>query len=68
MFFMCTTYTSLQDCLLQSAEPNHLLVASASLTQINHSYPQNSIFVMDETACWMDMSSDTTVALRGCSI
>ena len=33
--------------------------------QINHGYPQNSIFAMDETACWMDMPSDTTVALRG---
>ena len=33
--------------------------------QIHHSYPQDSVFAMDETACWMNMPSDTTVALRG---
>ena len=32
---------------------------------IKHIYPQNSIFAMDETACWMDMPSDTTAALCG---
>lgn len=30
--------------------------------QIRHKYPTDSIFAMDKTACWMDMSSDTTVA------
>lgn len=33
--------------------------------QIQHSYPPETIFAMDETACWMDMLSDTTVALTG---
>ena len=34
-----------------------------------HQYQPSSIFAMDETACWMDMPSDTTVAPIGaCSI
>ena len=33
--------------------------------QVRHKYPTNSIFAMDETACWMDMPSDTTVATTG---
>lgn len=33
--------------------------------QIKHKYQPNCIFAMDETACWMDMPSDTTVAPAG---
>ena len=33
--------------------------------QIRHGYMQDNIIAMDETACWMDMPSDTTVALSG---
>ena len=37
--------------------------------QIRHGYLQKSIFAMDETTCWMDMPSDTTVAVTGaCSV
>ena len=30
-----------------------------------HKYAKESIYAMDETACWFDMPSDTTVALTG---
>ena len=33
--------------------------------QIQHKYTNDCIFAMDETACWMDMPSDTTVAITG---
>ena len=33
--------------------------------QIRHSYELQNIYAMDETACWFDMPSDTTVALTG---
>ena len=33
--------------------------------QICHKYPTDNIFAMDETACYMDMPSDTTVAHTG---
>lgn len=29
--------------------------------QMKHTYQPQQIFAMDETACWMDMPSDTTV-------
>ena len=34
--------------------------------QARHVYPTDSIFAMDETACWMDMPGDTTIARTGC--
>ena len=34
--------------------------------QTSHVYPTDSIFAMDETACWMNMHSDTTIAPTGC--
>ena len=33
--------------------------------QTRHNYSTDSILAMDETACWMDMPSDTTVATTG---
>ena len=30
-----------------------------------HKYQDSNIFAMDETACWMDMPSETTVTLTG---
>ena len=33
--------------------------------QIRYGYQNGAIFAMDETACWMDMPSDTTVAVTG---
>ena len=33
--------------------------------QIRNKYQYDSIFAMDETACWMDMPGDTTVATTG---
>ena len=33
--------------------------------QVRHKYSTDSIYAMDETACWMDMPSDTTVATTG---
>ena len=33
--------------------------------QISYGYQNGAIFAMDETACWMDMPSDTTVAVTG---
>ena len=33
--------------------------------QIRYGYQIGAIFAMDETACWMDMPSDTTVAVTG---
>lgn len=33
--------------------------------QVTHNYSKQSIFAMDETACWFDMMSDTTVAETG---
>ena len=33
--------------------------------QTRHKYQASSIFAMDETACWMDMPSETTVATTG---
>ena len=35
--------------------------------QVRHNYRHDCIFAMDETACWMDMPSDTTVHLKGAS-
>ena len=32
---------------------------------INHKYENYCIFAMDETAYWMDMPFDTTVAITG---
>ena len=33
--------------------------------QIAHKFSSDSIFAMDETACYMDMLSDTTIDVRG---
>ena len=33
--------------------------------QIDQNFSEDSIFAMDETACWMDMPADTTVDLSG---
>ena len=33
--------------------------------RIAHNYASANIFAMDETACWMDMPSDTTIDVRG---
>ena len=34
-----------------------------------HKYDTNSTFAMDETACWFEMLSDTTISLVGeCSV
>ena len=33
--------------------------------QTQHKYTPQNMFAMDETACWMDMPSDTTVAVTG---
>ena len=33
--------------------------------QLNHQYQDISTFAMDETACWMDMPSDTTIDATG---
>ena len=33
--------------------------------QIRHKYPRDCMFAIDETACWMDMPSDTSVAITG---
>ena len=30
-----------------------------------HKYSDKSMYAMDETACWFDMSGETTVALAG---
>ena len=37
--------------------------------QLAHKFQYEKVFAMDETACWMDMSSDTTIeATASCSI
>ena len=37
--------------------------------QTQHKYTPQNMFATDETACWMDMPSDTTVAVTGsCSV
>ena len=41
------------------------LVLHLRTMQVRHKYSTDSIFAMDETACWMDMPSDTTVANTG---
>lgn len=33
--------------------------------QRQHDYPRSCVFAMDETACWMDMPSDTTIHKTG---
>ena len=33
--------------------------------QIDHKFSSDNIFAMDETACYMDMPSDTTIDVRG---
>ena len=33
--------------------------------QSHHKYQDGNVFAMDETACWMDMPSETTVTFTG---
>ena len=33
--------------------------------QLLHEYQDSNIFAMDETACWMDIPSETTVTFTG---
>ena len=54
----------------QSTPANYIpklidFIGNVRRLRINHGYSNNCIFAMDETACWMDMPSDTTVDTIG---
>ena len=49
------------DCIPQLAS----FIKHLRTLQICHKYPRDCMFAMDETACWMGMPSDTTVAFTG---
>ena len=40
-------------------------VTHLQILKKRHKYAKKSVFAMDETACWFDMPSDTTVAPTG---
>ena len=60
--------------IISQAIPHDVIPKVASFVlhlwslQICHKYLTDNIFTMDETECWMDVPSDTTVALTGSCI
>ena len=52
-------------CQSAPADSIPKLVSYIMHLQKKHQYQPADIFAMDETACWMDMPSDTTVAPLG---
>ena len=60
--------------IISQANPHDVIPKAASFVlhlwslQICHKYLTDNIFTMDKTECWMDMSSNTTVALTGSCI